>query len=329
MIIGIVKETTPFENRVSATPASTKKLASQGFNIWFEKGAGTSAGFFDSEYISAGAQIKNNSKEILQSSDILLMLNPLQLQKLKKSNIIIGNFQNRIPPAIFKNSTCFALEKLPRISKAQPFDILSSQNNLSGYQAIIKSAFMLKKSIPMMITSAGTIIPTKFLILGLGVAGLQAAATAKRLGAKVYAYDIRPETKEQAQSLGAIFINDLKKILPDIDVIIASAFSSNKKAPLLIKQKDFKILKKGTILIDMAIAQGGNIESAKNLKITKKNDCLIYANNNLANEIPQTSSQLYANNLSNFIDYLKITPDKIPSFDINDEIIKATLIQGN
>ena len=221
----------------------------------------------------------------------------------------------------------FALEKLPRISKTQPFDILSSQDNLSGYQAIIKSATLLKKSIPMMITSAGTSIPIKFLIIGLGVAGLQAIATAKRLGGKVYAHDLRPETKDQATSLGAIFIDDINNILPEVDVIITSAFTNNKKAPLLIRKKDIPKIKKNSVLIDMAIAQGGNIEGSINMKTITINNCQIYADSNLAGQIPQTASTFYANNLNNFLTYLKITPDKIPTFNNKDEIIKATLLQ--
>ncbi len=328
MIIGILKETSSFENRVSATPATIKKFTSQGFEVWIEKNAGLSSLFYDSEYIASGAKIKKNATDIFCSSDILLTLNPASIKKSKKSSVIIGDFHNSIPSSSLKNSTCFALEKLPRISKAQPFDILSSQNNLSGYQAVIKATSLLKKSIPMMITSAGTITPVKFLIIGLGVAGLQAIATAKRLGAKIYAHDIRPETKEQAKSLGAIFIENINDILNDIDVIIASAFSPTSKAPVLITENDIKKMTKGSVLIDMAITQGGNIEHSQNLKIINFNDNQIYADSNLANEIPQTASRLYANNLSNFIDYLKITPQNIPSFNLNDDIIKSTIIYG-
>lgn len=331
MIIGIPKELPLSEKRVAATPTSVKKLISQGFEVWIEKNAGLSSLFYDSQYIDCGASIKKNSTEIFNSSDIILSVCPpvtIKNKNLKKSSVIIGNFQNLMPSSYLKNSTCFALEKLPRISKSQPFDILSSQNNLSGYQAVIKATSLLKKSIPMMITSAGTITPVKFLIIGLGVAGLQAIATAKRLGAKIYAHDIRSETKEQAKSLGAIFIENINDILNDIDVIIASAFYPTSKAPILITENDIKKMTKGSVLIDMAITQGGNIEHSKNLKIINFNDNQIYADSNLANEIPQTASQLYANNLSNFIDYLKITPQNIPSFNLNDDIIKSTLIYG-
>lgn len=329
MIIGIINETSNYENRVAATPSSVKKFVLQGFEVWLETNAGLASGFSDSEYILAGAAIKTNFKDIVSASDILLMLYPSLLKKtkfLKNSVIIIGNFQHTALSNDLKKVTCFALEKLPRISKAQPFDILSSQDNLSGYQAIIKSTSMLKKSIPMMITSAGTIIPAKFLIIGLGVAGLQAIATAKRLGAKVYAHDIRPETKEQAKSLGSIFVDDFKEILPEIDVVISCAFSADKKAPLLIHKTDIKKMKEGSVLIDMAINNGGNIEGAQNMKSININNCQIYANGSLSNGIPQSASIFYSNNLSNFVDYLKISPDAPVKFDIKDDIIKATLI---
>ena len=336
MIIVILKETSPYENRVSATPQTVKKFVSQGFDVLIEKQAGECSYFDDSEYVSAKAKIKSTSVDILRLSDILLKIQPpttTELKYIKNSSIIICNFQNHISNELLrsiksKSLTCFALEKIPRISKTQPFDILSSQDNLSGYQAVIKSAQFLTKSIPMMITSAGTVTALKFLILGIGVAGLQAIATAKRLGAKVYAHDIRPETKEQAQSLGAIFLSDISDIIKDIDVIIASAFSIGKKAPVLIKSKDIKKMKKGSILIDMAVAFGGNIEGSQNFKLINITNRQVYANSTLANEIPQTASQLYANNLSNFIDYLQINPKKTLQLNNSDEIIQSVLIKG-
>ena len=218
------------------------------------------------------------------------------------------------------------MEKLPRISKTQGFDILSSQDSLSGYQAVIKASELLNRSIPMMITSAGTLAPIKFLILGIGVAGLQAIATAKRLGAKVYAHDIRSETKEQAQSLGAIFTENIDEIISQIDVVISSAFSPDKKAPVLIKKSTVKTMKKGSVLIDMAISNGGNIEGSKDYEVIDISGQKIYANSFLAAQIPQSASILYGNNLSNFIDYIDLRPNQKPLINKKDEIIKATLI---
>lgn len=334
MIITTTKELPLSENRVAITPQSAKKYISQGYKVIIESNAGINSGFDDSLYISVGAEVKNDISDILRQSDVLLKINPPsinELKHIKKSSFILANFNGYISKELLnqihkKTLNCFALEKTPRISKAQSFDILSSQDNLSGYQSVIKATEMLKNIIPMMITSAGTLAPVKFLILGIGVAGLQAIATAKRLGAKVYAHDIRSETKEQAQSLGAIFIEDINEIISNIDVIIASAFSIDKKAPLLIKKSTLKTMKKGSILIDMAISNGGNIEGSQAGKITDIFNCKIYADSHLANQIPQSASILYANNLSNFIDYLALKPDQTPLINKKDDIIKATFI---
>ena len=333
MIITVLKEPS-YENRVAITPQATKKYISQGFKVIIEANAGINSGFDDASYISSGAKIEKNISKILRQSDILLKVTPPttdELKHIKKSSIIIANFQNSVTDNILKQIklkklNCFALEKLPRVSKAQSFDILSSQDSLSGYQSVIKATELLNRSIPMMITSAGTLAPIKFLILGIGIAGLQAIATAKRLGAKVYAHDIRPETKEQAMSLGAVFVEDLNEIITQVDVIISSAFSSGKKAPLLIKKSIIKTLKKSTVLIDMAISYGGNIEGSKPLETIDIFSCKVYADSNLANQIPQSACILYANNLSNFIDYLALKPDKKLIINKKDEIIKSTFV---
>ncbi|MBE6454356.1 MAG: NAD(P)(+) transhydrogenase (Re/Si-specific) subunit alpha [Alphaproteobacteria bacterium] len=334
MIIGILRETNSYENRVCVTPQSVKKYIAKGLSVIIETNAGANSCFNDEEYISSGATIKRTAKEILQQSDILLKINPPtfdELKYLKKSTIIIGNFQHSISDKLLnqihqKSLFCFALEKLPRISRTQSFDILSSQDNLSGYQAVLKACDFLKKSVPMMITSAGTLPPVNFLILGIGVAGLQAIATAKRLGGKVFAHDIRPETKEQAQSLGAIFVENINDILPKVDVVIACASSPAKKAPVLIKKTTIKNLKKGSVLIDMSISSGGNIEGSQIHKVINIYNCLVYADSSLANQIPQSASVLYANNLSNFIEYLNIGQTSALTLNKNDEIIKSTLL---
>ena len=334
MIIVITNETSKLETRVSATPENVKKYISKGFRVMIETNAGLASNFDDNEYISAGGEIKKNISEILPQSDILLKVKQPsvnELKYIKNSSVIIGNFQNSVTDNLIKQIkskllTCFALEKLPRISKAQGFDILSSQDSLSGYQAVIKTTELLNRSIPMMITSAGTLAPIKFLILGIGVAGLQAIATAKRLGAKVYAHDIRPETKEQAQSRGAIFIENINEIISQVDAVISSAFSFGKKAPILIKKSTVKSMKKDAVLIDMAISNGGNIEGSKDCEVIDILGRKIYANSNLATQISQSASILYGNNLSNFIDYIALKPDQKLIINKKDEIIKATLI---
>ena len=212
MIIGTINQTTAFETRVCITPQTAAELRRLGFDVLVEQSAGLKAGFSDKEYQNAGAEIKSSAAGICQKCDILLCLSPptsAEIEKIKENTVIIGILEDidNLPAALKKKkATCLALENLPRLSRAQPFDILSSQNNLSGYRAVIEAVGLSRKSSAMMITSAGTLPPLRFLIIGLGVAGLQAVATAKRLGGKVYVNDPRPETKEQAPSFGSAYV---------------------------------------------------------------------------------------------------------------------------
>lgn len=334
MIIGITKETSPFETRVAATPQTAAKFRQAGFEVWIEQSAGIAASFSDQSYQEAGAIIKNKAVDILRQCDILLKIQAPSLQEvkfLKPQTTIIGDFQNLTADALNRlkslPATCFALEKLPRLSRAQPFDILSSQNNLAGYQAVLKAASFSPKIIPLMITSAGTLPPLKFLIIGVGVAGLQAIATAKRLGGRVHAFDTREEVKDQVKSLGAVFAENTDVLLPDSDVIITSAFAAGKKAPLIITPEKLKSLASGTILIDMAAGYGGNIAGSENFKIVHSdNNCLIYGNSNLAAEIPNSASQLFANNLYNFVMEIFSLGQPILTPNFNDPLISETCI---
>jgi len=334
MIIGIIKETQNQETRVAITPQSIAQLRQKGFEIIIEQSAGQSAFFYDNDYQTAGAKICSSAPKILSQSDILLQIAPpkiSQLHYLKKQATIITDFQNYsvnnyLPKLKQQNLNCFALNQLPRISRAQPFDILSSQSNIAGYQAVIYAANLIPKMIPMMFTSAGTIPPQKFLIIGIGVAGLQAIATAKRLGGKVYAHDPRLETKEQTESLGAIYIDNINTVIYDCDIIICSAFSPNKQAPLIIEDSILNRLHPNTILIDMATSHGGNIAHSQNDQIININNCTIYGNNNFATQLPTTASNLFAANLTNFIDYIYLPDTSSLNFNIDDEIISSTLI---
>lgn len=334
MIVGILNETNPLETRVAATPETSLRMTKQGITVMIEQSAGIPSGFTDNDYIISGALIKSNAISILRQSDVLLKITSLSMteaQYLKSKTTIIGNLHNLENSKVFlklqsSNTTCFNLEKLPRISRAQPFDTLSSQNSLSGYQAVIYAAHLSKKIFPLMITSAGTVAPLKILIIGIGIAGLQAIATAKRLGAKVYAYDIRKDVQEQIKSLNAIFVSDLKSIIQEADIIITSAFSPTKQAPIIIDKNIIKNLKPTTILIDLAAEHGGNVEGSQNFKLIKTHNCLIYGNSNFAAEIPTTASSLFANNLANFLDYISTPDHSSLAPDFNDIIISETCI---
>lgn len=334
MIIGILKETLPFETRVAASPETVKKFKALGFKILIESHAGTASGFANHDYREAGAEIKNAVAEVSANADILLKINapaPEEIAGIKEGAVIIADFQALQPTTALglfageKNFTCFALDLMPRISRAQSMDILSSQSNLAGYKAVINASNLSRRSIPLMMTAAGTLAPAKVLILGLGVAGLQAAATAKRLGAMVFANDIRPETFEQAVSLGAKFVEKIdEQILSQCDIIISSAFSPGKPAPLLLNEKQLLSVKKGAVIIDLAAGAGGNIFGAIDHQTVNKHELILVGNSRLAAEVPYSASTLFAQNLFNFL-----SPqyrDNRLNFDFDDEIITKTCI---
>ena len=355
MIIAILKEIKPYETRVAATPQTVKKYIDLGFKIQIETNAGELAGFSDEDFKIAGADIKNSAIETVVNSDIIIKINaplPEEIKLFNSSQIILANFNNTISPSLVsKHITGFALEKMPRISRAQNMDILSSQNNLAGYQAVIKAFSLLPKVAPLMMTAAGTITPAKVLILGVGVAGLQAIATAKRLGAVVYASDVRPEVKEQVESLGGKFIsietnNDVStsggyvknvssnylarqkeaiiKLLPQIDVVITSALVIGKKAPVLLNKKMLKYLPQNSVVVDMASSSGGNVEGSVNNQMTKYNNLKIFGGGDLITEVPNSASHLFAQNIFNFINFISLSNPKKLNF--NDEIITATCV---
>lgn len=335
MIIGIIKDKSLHETRVGLTPQVAEKLIKVGFAIKMEQNAGLKACFRNSEYTAVGVEIVPTAKDVLKKCDVWLTVNAPEyddVKLLKNNSIIIGNLQNHREEKCFDyikshEINCLALNRLPRLSRVQGFDILSSQNNLSGYQAVFKAAQFLPSTLPLMITSAGTLAPAKVLVIGVGVAGLQAIATAKRLGAKVYAYDVNEEVKEQAESVGAKFVSDFMPILNEVNVIIAAVTPAQKPAPKIITAEILEVLPNHCVLIDLASAQGGNIENSTDLKVTRCQNCIIYGDSALAREIPYSASILLANNFYNFLMYVYDSEKQKIILDNKDEIIKAILVK--
>ena len=364
MIVATVKEKNEFENRVSITPDTCKSYIKAGLDVIIEKNAGYNASFLDSVYKESGANVLDR-EQVLQKADILVSVSTIlensDLEILKNKAVIIGGFNpyengDKIKKIIGKNLSLISLDFLPRISRAQSMDILSSQANLAGYKAVIEASSIFKKALPMMMTAAGTIIPAKCLILGAGVAGLQAIATAKRLGCVVSAFDVRPEVEEQVNSLGAKFVKvedgentketktvyakemseDYKKkqlkaihdVAINMDIIISTALIPGKKAPLLIESNTIMQMKSGSILIDLASSSGGNIEGSKIGEKVNINDCIVYAPRNLPSLIAYDASLLFSKNIYNFISNF-ITENKIFDIEAKDELLlKTTLVKN-
>ena len=364
MIVATVKEKNEFENRVSITPDTCKSYIKSGLDVIIEKNAGYNASFLDSVYKESGANVLDR-EQVLQKADILVSVSTIlensDLEILKNKAVIVGGFNpyensDKIKQIVGKNLSLISLDFLPRISRAQSMDILSSQANLAGYKAVIEASSIFKKALPMMMTAAGTIIPAKCLILGAGVAGLQAIATAKRLGCVVSAFDVRPEVEEQVNSLGAKFVKvedgentketktvyakemseDYKKkqlkaihdVAINMDIIISTALIPGKKAPLLIESNTIMQMKSGSILIDLASSSGGNIEGSKIGEKVNINDCVVYAPRNLPSLIAYDASLLFSKNIYNFISNF-ITENKIFDIEAKDELLlKTTLVKN-
>ena len=364
MIVATVKEKNEFENRVSITPDTCKSYIKAGLDVIIEKNAGYNASFLDGIYKDSGAKVLDR-EQVLQQADILIsvstMLENSDLEILKNKAVIVGGFNpyensDKIQKIIGKNLSLISLDFLPRISRAQSMDILSSQANLAGYKAVIEASSIFKKALPMMMTAAGTIIPAKCLVLGAGVAGLQAIATAKRLGCVVSAFDVRPEVEEQVNSLGAKFVKvedetntkeaqtvyakemseDYKKkqlkaihdVAINMDIIISTALIPGKKAPLLIESNTIMQMKSGSVLIDLASSSGGNIEGSKIGEKVNINDCIVYAPTNLPSLIAYDASLLFSKNIFNFISNF-ITDNKTFDIEAKDELLLKTILVKN
>ncbi len=361
MIIGSLPENIETEKRVAITPDVIKKYKSLGLNVHLSKNYALHLGISDDLYIAEGASILSNDEIISNSNAILQMNIPSDeiLNKLKKNQILIGvlnpySNEKKLNEIVSKKVNCFSLELLPRITRAQSMDILSSQANLAGYKAVIDSFAFFQKAIPMMMTAAGTISAAKVLVVGAGVAGLQAIATAKRMGAIVFATDVRLASKEQVESLGGKFLTVegaenleteggyakeassefkkkqeylLKDTLKKIDIVICTALIPGKKAPIIIKKDMIDVMPNGSVIYDLAAAQGGNSELTKVDEIVEINGVKIMGETNILNKLPVSASNLYAKNVFNFISNLYDNENKKLNINLEDEIIEKTLIK--
>ena len=359
MKIGTIKESKSKETRVALSPEVVKNFIKQGFECVVESGAGLSSYFSDEAYKNAGAQILNTAAEVCQAVDVLVKVNAPQqdeVNNLKEGSVLISFLYHLTNPQLIealnaKKISAFSTDAMPRISRAQSMDVLSSQSNLAGYKSVILAADHAPKIFPMLMTAAGTITPAKVVIFGAGVAGLQAIGTAKRLGAVVEVTDIRPETKEQVESLGGKFIsfdlgNDvkteggyvkeagedvlkrqreiLKKHLAVADCVITTALIPGRKAPVLITEDMVNVMKFGSVIVDMAVEQGGNCELSKADEVIERNGVKIVGLTNLAGMLPQNASEGYAKNIYNFLTHLATKEGM--KWEREEEITKGTLI---
>jgi len=361
MIIGSISENLKNEKRVSITPDILKKYKSLGLEVHLIKDYAVHLGISDNEFISEGAKIINTNEEIISNSDVIVQMNipdDKNLDKLKKDQILIGVLnpylnEKKLNKITEKNIDCFSLELLPRITRAQSMDILSSQANLAGYKAVVDSFAYFKKAIPMMMTAAGTISAAKVLIVGAGVAGLQAIATAKRMGAIVYATDVRIASKEQVESLGGKFLivdggenleteggyaketteefkkkqeELIKETLKKIDIVICTALIPGKRAPIIIKKDMIDVMSPGSVIYDLAALQGGNSELTKVDEIIDNNGVKIMGEANILNKLPVSASNLYAKNMFNFVNNLFDKEKGTFKINLEDEIINKTKV---
>ena len=362
MNLSSIYENQDIEKRIAITPEIAKKYISLGFNLTLPKNYGLHLGFGDEDYENLGVKFLDKEEDIIKNSEIIIQLGfpkEEKLSLLKENQTLIGSlnsFSNKekLDKLKLKKINCFSLELLPRITRAQSMDILSSQANLAGYKAVVEAFQVYERAIPMMMTAAGTIPAAKVLVVGAGVAGLQAIATAKRMGAVVFATDVRMASKEQVESLGGKFLtvegsenleteggyakeasDEFKKkqeellseTLKKIDIIICTALIPGKEAPKIIKEEMFKNLQPGSVIYDLAAVQGGNTVFTEVDKTVEKNSVKILGDANILNKLPVSASNLYAKNVFNFISNLYDKENKKLNINLEDEIIEKTLIK--
>jgi len=362
MIVGSIKEDINSERRVSITPETAKNIIALGLSVNLEKNYAIHLGIEDNQYEMIGAKIHNSSKEVIINSNLILKVNcptAEEIKVFKEKTVLIGVFnpsknQEILKEILKKKINIFSLELLPRISRAQSMDVLSSQSNLAGYRSVIESIYEFEKAVPMMMTAAGTVPAAKVLVIGAGVAGLQAIATAKRLGAIVSATDVRAASKEQVESLGGKFLmveqeenletssgyakeaseefkkkqtNLLKEAMIKNDIVICTALIPGRPAPRILNEELVKLMKPGSIIYDLAVEQGGNAAYSEVDKIITVNGIKIIGIKNLMNKLPSTASSLYAKNLFSFVRNLYNKDKKEFNINLEDEIISKTLIK--
>lgn len=368
MIIAVPKEIFPGENRVALVPDTTSKLIKKGFQINVEKSTGLNAGFTDDQYESAGAKIFDNVSELYSSADIVLkvqrpvehpQIGKHEIDLMKEGTLLITFMYSLHYPEVAKQCAdkginVIAMEAIPRTTLAQKMDALSSQANIAGYKSVLMTANYLPKIFPLMMTAAGTIQPARVVIMGAGVAGLQALGTAKRLGAIVEVSDIRPSVKEEVQSLGGRFIEVdtdenmqdaggyakeaseeflqkqkalIFKHVTEADIVITTALVPGRKAPVLVTEEMVKAMKPGSVVLDMAVEFGGNCEISEKGKTITKYGVTIIGEQNLPSLVPKNSSEVYSKNLMALLEH--ISKDGNVVLNLEDEIVKGSLIVHN
>jgi NAD(P) transhydrogenase subunit alpha len=361
MLIGVPKETWPGELRAALVPQNAKKLISAGFEVAVESGLGIHAGFPDAEYVDAGAAVQTDRAGILGSADIVLRVRKPELDDvaLLKSGAIHISFLDPFNERALVDSmasqgiTAISMEMIPRTTRAQKMDALSSQANLAGYVTVVLAATHCPKIFPMMMTPAGTIAPSRVFVIGAGVAGLQAIATAKRLGARVEAFDTRPVVAEQVQSLGGKFIEiDLgevgqteqgyakeltaeqielqkqgqKKVISQSDVVITTAQVFGRPAPQIVSRDMVEAMQPGSVVVDMAVETGGNVEGSVLDEVVDVGGVKIIGQGNLPSQVARHASDMYSNNLFNLLDDFWDPEEKKLNLDPEDEIVQGCVI---
>ncbi|HCK40177.1 MAG TPA: Re/Si-specific NAD(P)(+) transhydrogenase subunit alpha [Planctomycetaceae bacterium] len=365
MKVAVVHETDPLERRVALIPAAIASLTKVGWEVVVETGAGESAGFSDADYQNKGAQIVDDRPAAFQAADVIVQVRALganleagrgDLELFRAGQIVIGSCDplgnpQAVQELADRGITLFALELIPRITRAQSMDVLSSMATIAGYKAVLKAADQLPKIFPMLMTAAGTLVAAKVLVIGAGVAGLQAIASARRLGAVVQAYDVRPVVKEQIESLGAKFVElkldnadaegqggyakqlsddqvkmqqaQLADIISECDVCISTAAIPGRPSPLLITADAVKRMRAGSVIVDLAAERGGNCELTQADQSIIAEGVSILGPTNLPSEVPQHASQMFAKNLVNFL--LNMSKEGKLEIDLEDEIVRNTL----
>lgn len=364
MELTVLKERRPYETRVAGTPETVKKLIALGFNVVVEAGAGEQSHFLDKAYEEAGATIAATAKKALEKAQVVLKVGAPMTKEdggedeaslLPEGALLLGILQpytkqNLLESYNKRKITAFALELAPRITRAQAIDVLSSQSNLAGYRAVIEAANSFERAFPMMMTAAGTIAPARVLVLGAGVAGLQAVATAKRLGAIVSVFDVRAAAKEQVQSLGGTFVEvesqetgeaaggyakemsddykarqaaKIKEVLQKSDIAISTALIPGRPAPRLLTADMIKGMKPGSVIVDLAVESGGNCEGSVLGKIVEVDGVKVIGYGNMPGRIPTDASAVYARNILNLLTLCVDKESKSLKINWEDEIIQA------
>src|SRR5213594_1603058 len=358
MNIGVPKETAANERRVALTPEVAGRLAKSGWAVLVERGAGEAASFGDESYGTAGATLVA-AAEVFGQSDVVLKVQPPSIEETRRCRegaALVASFQpsaerETVSQLAARKVTAFSLALLPRITRAQAMDVLSSQATVAGYKAVLLAAAAAGRFFPMLVTAAGTLAPARVLVLGAGVAGLQAIATARRLGAVVSAFDVRPVVKEQVQSLGAKFLEMeigehadaaggyakqlseethrrelafIAQQVKDADIVITTAAIPGQRAPVLITADAVRAMKPGAVIVDLAVETGGNCELTEAGREVVRNGVLILGPLNLPSTVPYHASQMYARNISSFLSQL--IKDGALRFDFDDEIVRDTCV---